>query len=241
VDLTIPALAEEPMTAANDLLRHRHGKLDGLAVWLAGVQGSMPPKPLGRKRVVVFGDSLVKGDVQGVGGFDDGVALAGAEVDAGADLFVVVSPRTLGATVLVAALTNSEPVEVVPNGRHWATQVAEVRDALRAHRGAEPLALAAAIGDAAMAGFLAGAAKRRTPVLLDGLAPAAAALVAQTVAPLCVTYFAAAHVTPDPAHRRALESLGLTPLLDLGIKADGAALLALPLLDAAVELLHELG
>jgi nicotinate-nucleotide--dimethylbenzimidazole phosphoribosyltransferase len=72
-------------------------------------------------------------------------------------------------------------------------------------------------------------------VLLDGVVTAAAALVAQRVAFRAVSWWLAAHRSPEPAHEVALDRLGLDPLLDLGVRAeDGTgALLAVPLLRAA--------
>ena len=236
--MDVPPLDDEAMTAAYEALARRHGKLDGLAVWLAGVQGAVLPHPLARRRVVVFGASDVVGDVTlGTGSWDDGVALADREVDGGADVAVVVAPASAAAVAVVAALARVEPVDVVASGRDWAAEVAAVRDVLRDLRGRDAVATAEAAGLGAAAGFVAQAARRRTPVVLDGVAPAAAALAATDVAPGAAAYLMAGHLVPGPAHRTALDRLGLAPLLDLGITADGGALLALPLLDAAVALL----
>jgi nicotinate-nucleotide--dimethylbenzimidazole phosphoribosyltransferase len=73
-------------------------------------------------------------------------------------------------------------------------------------------------------------------VLLDGVVPAAAALVAAAVAPAAVDWWLPAHLAPEPAHRIALDRLGLVPVLELGVRlGQGAgALAALPLLRAAV-------
>lgn len=232
MDLTIPPLSEPAMAAAFEHLeRNKFGRLEGLAVWLAGVQDAMPPRPLRRRRTIVVAE----------GTYDDGLALADKEADEGADVVVAVSPTTAGTAAMVALLTNAEPVEVVPNGPAWAAQVAAVRDAMRRHKGTEPIDLPEQLGVPALVGFLVGCAKRRTPVVLDGPATAAAALVARTVSPLVLAYLAAGHVTPHPAHRRALDTLALTPLLDLGVRADGGGALALPLLDAALELFDERG
>jgi nicotinate-nucleotide--dimethylbenzimidazole phosphoribosyltransferase len=73
-------------------------------------------------------------------------------------------------------------------------------------------------------------------VVLDGVATAAAALVAQRVAFRAVDWWVASHRSPEPAHALALDRLSLQPLLDLSIRAeDGTgALLAVHVLRAAV-------
>ncbi|MGH3520192.1 MAG: nicotinate-nucleotide--dimethylbenzimidazole phosphoribosyltransferase [Haloechinothrix sp.] len=173
-----------------------------------------------------------------------GIAVADAEVDAGADLLIAanigVGSSTPAAT-LVAALTGTEPVAVTGRGsgiddNAWMRKAAAVRDALRRGRPflADPLALIRTVGGAdlaALAGFLAQATVRRTPVLLDGLVVAAAALVAEELAPGALEWWLAAQSTPEPAHSVALDQLGLEPLLDLGITAEAGtgALAALPL------------
>lgn len=178
-----------------------------------------------------------------------GMALADAEVDGGADLLI---PGDMGignttvAAVLVAALTETEPVKVIGRGSGiddatWMRKVAAIRDGLRRARpfAGDPVALLAVAGGAdvaAMTGFLLQAAVRRTPVLLDGVVSAAAALVGQLAAPAAPAWWLAAHRSPEPAHRIALERLELAPLLDLGLRlGEGTgALAALPLLRAAV-------
>lgn len=183
-----------------------------------------------------------------------GIALADAEIDSGADLLVA---GDLGvgvstpAAVLVAALTGTEPVAVVGRGsgiddRAWMRKAAAIRDALRRARAvlADPVALLRTAGGAdlaAMTGFLAQAAIRRTPVLLDGLAAAAAALVAEELAPGARSWWLAAHRCAEPAHALALEQLDLRPVLDLHIRLGQAAgaLTALPILTMAARLLTD--
>lgn len=178
-----------------------------------------------------------------------GRTIADQEVDAGADLLIAGDMgigNTTPATTLVAALTATEPVAVVGRGtgvddEGWARKTAAIRDALFRARQvkADPVALLAVCGGAdlaAMAGFLAQAALRRTPVLLDGVVVTAAALVADRLAPGAKTWWQAAHLSTEPAHAVALQRLQLTPILDLGMRlgeGSGAAV-ALPVLRAAV-------
>jgi nicotinate-nucleotide--dimethylbenzimidazole phosphoribosyltransferase len=176
------------------------------------------------------------------------------EVDAGTDLLVLGDlgiGNTTVAAVLVAALTDTEPVAVVGRGTGidddaWMRKAAAVRDALRRARpvATDPLALLRTVGGAdvaAMVGALAQAAVRRTPVVLDGVVVGAAAMLAQRLAPGASDWWVAGHLSAEPAHVLALADLGLDPLLDLDLRlgeGTGGAL-AVPLLTAAVRLLGE--
>ncbi|MDT5064746.1 MAG: nicotinate-nucleotide--dimethylbenzimidazole phosphoribosyltransferase [Mycobacterium sp.] len=178
-----------------------------------------------------------------------GRKIADEEVDEGADLLIAGDMgigNTTAATTLIAALTNSEPVAVVGRGTGvddagWARKTAAIRDALfraRAVR-SDPVALLRVCGGAdlaAMAGFVAQAAVRRTPVLLDGVVVTAAALVADRLAPGAKQWWQAGHLSTEPAHALALQQLALEPIVDLRMRlgeGTGAAI-ALPILRAAV-------
>ena len=89
---------------------------------------------------------------------------------------------------------------------------------------------------AAMAGFCAQAAVRRTPVLLDGVVVTAAALLADRLAPGARAWWQAGHRSTEPAHTLALAHLELDPIIDLRMRlgeGTGAAV-ALPVVRAAV-------
>lgn len=178
-----------------------------------------------------------------------GRQIADDEVDGGADLLIAGDMgigNTTAATTLVAALTGAEPVAVVGRGtgiddQGWMRKAAAVRDALYRSRSVtrQPLGLLRVCGGAdlaAMAGFLAQAAVRRTPVLLDGLVVTAAALVAEEFAPGARAWWQAGHRSTEPAHSLALSHLGLEPIVDLGMRlgeGTGAAM-ALPIVRAAI-------
>lgn len=161
-----------------------------------------------------------------------GRSVADAEVDGGADLLLAAALDTgarVSATAITGALTDTEPVVLVRWGggvddASWSRTTAAVRDAMWRARPQvrDSVALLAAIGGAdiaALAGFLAQAAVRRTPVLLDDVVVAAAAMVAEDLAFGARTWWLPAHRSPDPAQPVALERLRLRPVLDLGITA----------------------
>jgi nicotinate-nucleotide--dimethylbenzimidazole phosphoribosyltransferase len=311
------------------------GRLEEVSVWLAGVQGTCPPRPFRRIRAVVFAgdhgvaasgvsaypsevtaqmvanfaaggaavnviarkvgasvrvvdvavdtpEPVAPGGVDGgtpaqryrvrrssgsvdvedaldseevVRAFGVGMAVADEEVDAGADLLV---PGEMGignttpSAVLVAALLDREPVEVVGRGtgiddRRWMLKTAAIRDALRRGRyhAVDPVGLVQKVGGAdlaALAGMLVQAAARRTPVVLDGVVVCAAALVAERFAPGAKAWWVAGTRSTEPAQHLVLEALGMTPLLDLGMRlGEGTgALLAVDVLVAAQATLAEM-
>ena len=178
-----------------------------------------------------------------------GKLIADEEVDAGADLLIAGDMgigNTTAAAALVAAITGTEPVAVVGRGTGiddagWMRKTTAVRNAMyRAGRHAgDPIALLQTCGGAdlaAIAGFCAQAAARRTPLLLDGLVVTAAALVADRLAPGARRWWQAGHRSTEPAHDLALERLDLEPIVDLKMRlGEGTgALVALPIVRAAV-------
>src|SRR5947199_3637916 len=186
---------------------------------------------------------------------DAGVAIADEEVDRGADLLIAGDMgigNTTPAAVLVAALTGTEPVAVVGRGTGiddpgWMRKAAAIRDALRRARPFidDPVALVRTAGGAdiaAMAAFLAQAAVRRTPVILDGVVTGAAAMLAEDLAPGARQWWVAGHRSVEPAHTLALQHLELVPILELGMRlGEGSgAVAALPLVQMAVRVLAEM-
>lgn len=186
---------------------------------------------------------------ESVAAVEAGRGIADQEVDAGADLLIAGDMgigNTTAATALIAVLTDSEPVAIVGRGTGvddagWIRKTAAIRDAMYRARGlsADPVGLLRVCGGAdlaAMAGFLAQAAVRRTPVLLDGVVVTAAALVADRMAPGARAWWQAGHRSTEPAHALALRRLQLEPIVDFGMRlgeGTGAAV-ALPVLRAAV-------
>ena len=184
-----------------------------------------------------------------------GIRIADDEVDAGADLLI---PGDMGignttpAAVIVGLLCSVDPASVVGRGtgiddNTWMRKTAAIRDAMRRGRPlkGDMVGLLAAVGGAdiaAMTGFLLAASARRTPVLLDGVVSASAAVVAHRLAFRAREWWLAGSRSTEPAQHEALDRLDLTPLVDYRMRlGEGTgALAALPLLHAAGATLREM-
>jgi len=159
--------------------------------------------------------------------------------------------NTTPAAALIAAFTGAGAAAATGRGTGiddvmYAHKIAVVTAALERHAPdpADPLGVLAAVGGlehAALAGFILAAAAHRVPVIIDGVIAVSAALTAAAFAPDAVAAMVAGHRSAEPGATVALTHLGLEPLLDLGMRlGEGSgAVLALPVVAAAVRVLHE--
>ncbi|MGH3738673.1 MAG: nicotinate-nucleotide--dimethylbenzimidazole phosphoribosyltransferase, partial [Micromonosporaceae bacterium] len=183
-----------------------------------------------------------------------GIAVAYRLIDAGAGVLLTGDmgiANTTASAALIAAFTGADPAVVTGRGTGvddatLARKIEVVTAALAKHRPdpADPVGVLAAFGGlehAALAGFVLGAAARRTPVILDGVIAGAAAMAAQALAPEAIAACVAGHRSAEPGHAIALRQLDLRPLVTLGLRlGEGSgALLALPMVQSAVRVLHD--
>ena len=183
-----------------------------------------------------------------------GIAVAEELIEAGADLLVTGDmgiANTTPAAALIAAFTGAGPGAVTGRGTGiddamLAHKTAVIEAALARHRPdpADPVGVLAAVGGlehAALAGFILGGAAHRVPVIVDGVIAASAALAAAAMSADAVAAMVAGHRSAEPGATVALQHLGLTPLIDLGLRlGEGTgALLAVPLVAAAARVLSE--
>jgi len=159
--------------------------------------------------------------------------------------------NTTAAAALMAAFTGVPVQECVGAGTGLDAQgVARKADAvtraLRLHAQASaPLERLAALGGfeiAFMTGAMLGAAQRRKVILIDGFIVTSALLVAAALQPAVLEYCVFSHCSDEAGHRRMLQYLGATPLmqLDLRLGEGTGAALALPLLRAAINFLERM-
>ena len=71
---------------------------------------------------------------------------------------------------------------------------------------------------AVLAGLVLGGAKNRQLVCVDGFISTAAYLAAWKICPTVMDYCIISHASAEPGHKKAVETMGLTPYLDLGFR-----------------------
>ncbi|TVZ04421.1 nicotinate-nucleotide--dimethylbenzimidazole phosphoribosyltransferase [Trebonia kvetii] len=160
--------------------------------------------------------------------------------------------NTTASAALIAVFTGADPAAVTGRGTGiddptLALKVDVIRRALALHSPdpADPLEVLARVGGlehAALVGLMLGGAAERVPVLLDGVIACSAALAAMAFAPSVTGFLFAGHLSTEPGARRALDALGLEPLIDLGLRlGEGSgAVLALPVVATAARVLRDM-
>ncbi|WP_377289377.1 nicotinate-nucleotide--dimethylbenzimidazole phosphoribosyltransferase [Rhizobium sp. SG2393] len=119
-------------------------------------------------------------------------------------------------------------------GEVLARKVAAVEKAVALHRPhlSDPLEVLRRLGGreiAAMAGAILAARMQKVPVIIDGYVATSAAAILKAANPAALDHCLIGHVSAEPGHIRAIEMLGKTPLLALGMRlgeGTGAALAA---------------
>lgn len=225
-----------------------------------GVAGDLPPHPELRAVKVRRGTGNIAREQamsreEAIAAVETGRRLFREELAKGLDVALTGDMgigNTTCSAALICAFTGLAPRQVVGRGtgvdsNGLARKVAAVERALDLHRASldDPLDALAAIGGlevAGLVGVIIEAACQRRPVIVDGFISGAAAMCAAAIAPGAKDYMIAAHRSQELGHAAALASLGLKPLLDLDLRlGEGTgAVLALPLLDAAVRILNEM-
>jgi len=243
--------------AINVLARHISARV--LVVDM-GVVGGVEPQPGLVCQMIDFGTgNMARGPAMSASQAEDalvaGIEVLEAEIERGVDI-VGAGDMGIGNTTASAAIcavaTGRRVEEVTGRGAglddaQMAHKIAVIRKALEVNRPdpGDPLDVLAKVGGfeiGGLAGLMLAAAAHRIPVVLDGFNSGAAALIAAGLSPMAGEYFIAAHMSAEPGHAAMLEHMGLSPLLDLGMRlgeGTGAAL-GITLAEAAVRLLTQM-
>ncbi|MCC5845403.1 MAG: nicotinate-nucleotide--dimethylbenzimidazole phosphoribosyltransferase [Verrucomicrobia bacterium] len=224
-----------------------------------GVDADLPPHPLLIPAKVARGtENLLHGAAMSAAQRQTCLTQSAAHIDTAAQTGCNVIGfgemgigNTSSASLIMHAVTR-EPLETcVGAGTGLQGQALDQKRALL-HRAVErhglpssPEAILQAYGGfeiAHIAGGMAAAARRNMLVLVDGFIATAAYAVALKMEPALSRNAVFCHCSDEQGHRRFLEHLNASPLLDLGLRlgeGTGCAL-ALPLLHAATAFLNDM-
>ncbi|RRY86019.1 nicotinate-nucleotide--dimethylbenzimidazole phosphoribosyltransferase [Klebsiella pneumoniae] len=238
------------------------GRLETLAVQLAGLPGLQGQLALAEKAIVVMcadhgvwhegvtpspqvvtaihAGNMVRGNT----GVCVLAAQAGARVqvvDVGIDadplpgLINLKVARGSGNIARTAAMSRQQAETVLLASMHLTRQLAA--------DGLDVLAKVGGYDLVGMTGVILGAASCGLPVVLDGFLSYASALAACRMAPSAHPYLIPSHLSAEKGAQIALDALGLRPYLDMDMRlgeGSGAAL-AMHLLDAASVMYNQMG
>lgn len=161
--------------------------------------------------------------------------------------------NTTPAAAMVSVFTGAAAEEVVGIGANLpVSQLQHKTDVVRraiavnqpdARDGLDVLAKVGGYDLLGMTGVMIGAASCGLPVVLDGYLSYASALAACRIAPAVKPYLIPSHLSAEKGAKIALDQLGLVPYLHMEMRlgeGSGAAL-AMPLIDAACAMYHQMG
>ena len=184
-----------------------------------------------------------------------GINLVVEVIESGVDLVATGDMgigNTTASSAITAAVTGLDPEQTTGEGtgrnpQELQHKIGVVRTSLSVNSpnpsdGVDLLAKVGGFEIGVLAGVILGAAMMRRPVVVDGFISGAAALVAGAVCPEARDYMIGSHVSAELGHRVALAELGLSPILDMGMRlgeGTGAAL-AMPIVEVAAATLSEM-
>jgi len=212
----IPPLHEPAMAAARsrqDSLTNARGslgRLEELSIQLAGITGRAFPSVARKVVIVMAADHGVTR--QGLSAYPAEVtAQMVLNILAGGTAVNVLS-RQAGARVAVVDIGVAADLDDAPGlfRRKVARGTADFTEG--------PAMTVAQATEALQAGVIMAAASRRIPVVIDGFASGAAALIAVGLAPRVKPYLIASHRSEELGHAAMLNLLGVRPLLDLDLR-----------------------
>jgi len=238
------------------------GRLAGARVVVVdiGVAGKLRPHPLllSRKiaagtKNIALGPAMTREEAKK--SLETGIEVVGTEISRGLDIVGTGDMgigNTTASSAVFAAITGQTAEKVTGRGtgiddKQLEHKISVVQRALDINHPdpKDPVDVLSKVGGfeiGGLAGVMLGAAAHRIPVVIDGFISGAAALIATALSPGLKDYLIAAHVSAEAGHRSMLQHLGLTPLLDLGMRlgeGTGAAL-GIFLAEAATRTLAEM-
>lgn len=224
-----------------------------------GVCGELEHERLVSRKVVHGTANMVKGPAmtreETIQAIMVGINVVNEKVKSGSRLFATGEMgigNTTASAAITTVLTGLSPEQSVGRGTGindsgWMNKVDVVKRAISVNKPDDknPIDVLAKIGGveiAGLVGVIIGAASNGCPVVIDGYISSVAALVASRLAPGTKPYMLASHLSQEQGHFKLLESMGLSPMIQLEMRlGEGTgAVLCFHFIDAALLLMQEM-
>lgn len=211
------------------------------------------------KKIKYGTNNMVKGHAmtreEAVKALEIGIEIANEEIKKGRNLLTTGEMgigNTTPSAAIVSVLGDYAPHEVAGRGaglpieklQHKASIIKKAIDINKPHKkdGIDVLSKVGGLEIGAMAGVMISGASNRVPVVVDGFIATAAALIACTIEPRVKNYLFPSHSSMEKGANKALELLGLRPMLDMDMRlGEGTgAVLAFNIIEAAVFMNNEM-
>jgi nicotinate-nucleotide--dimethylbenzimidazole phosphoribosyltransferase len=154
--------------------------------------------------------------------------------------------NTTPATAILAVISGCDPSEITDRGAgldpsKLGHKAQVIRNAIELNNpnptdGIDVLHKVGGFEIGAMVGVILGCSANRTPIVLDGFISYSAALIAKKINPKVMDYIIASHRSAELGSKKAIETLGIEPFLDMDMRlgeGSGAAI-AFNILDMSV-------
>ena len=211
------------------------------------------------KKVAMGTQNMCKGPAmsreEAVYSIEVGIDLVEEELSKGMDILGTGDMgigNTTPSSAITAVMTGADISMVTGAGtglddEGWRRKVKAIQKALEINQPDrnDPLDVLSKVGGfeiGGITGVILAGAKYRIPIVVDGFISGAAVLIASSLSPQTKAYLIASHQSVEKGHKIILESLGLKPLLNLGMRlgeGTGAAL-GIFLVEASLRILNEM-
>ncbi len=225
-----------------------------------GVAADLPPFPQVHCEKIAYGtQNITQGPAmtreQAIRAIGVGIRIARKEIEKGAQVLGLGEmgiSNTTPSTAIIACYSTLSINELTGRGTGISdvtldkkVKVIETALAFNCPDKNDPIDVLSKIGGleiAGLVGVILGAASGGAAVVLDGLITSAAALVAFKMAPAVKDYLVGSHFSVEPAHKVALDMIGIPAYLNLDMRlgeGTGAAL-GMSLINASLHVLNDM-
>lgn len=225
-----------------------------------GISGDLPPsRGVIRKMIDAGTRDMCSGPAmtrrQAIDSIEAGIEIIEREIKQGLDIAGTGEMgigNTTAASAIVANMTGKPVTDVTGRGTgiddsqlEHKIKMIELALATNKPDPADAIDVLSKVGGfeiGGLAGIIIGGAANKIPIVIDGFISGSAAMIAAGICPQVKEYLIAAHLSVERGHVACLESLGLTPLLNLDMRlGEGTgATLGIFLSECAVNLLAQM-